>query len=481
MTQVHRYQSLELYLQQGDVSTHRGLDPLTGLPVLIYTFPDRPRAGVGTVESENIPGILASTFDDDVGQLVAAFSPHYGLVATGEAVVDDRFALHTLRAVRDAARAGVIHGDLRSSRFLYADGHVLVEGYGVPWTPADPAVTAPEARAGHPGLPADVYAVCASLLGLGGGNLSNDVRSALERGVVSDPAARPTATELYGVVRRLSGGAITPPPRNFEELTLPTEPAARRGSFDELELLGEGDAGRDTRSLSATRSDFVLDLEPAVFEPPPQAAGPARETREGASAPQPEEPDPITLHSDPGIPPSRRDPRDSSPGFVKDLPPGARYRAGSLEEAPPAAPILIERELDDRPARRSWRRLLMLLLVLLLAGALAYFALLRQPRTSSAPVGGNDVSYIVDVAVAPATLPPVTLMVVLAPPNSATPAGTILGSAPRKVVLDRQGHWVLQGRFQGVTSDPVAVDLPGQRSVTVTFPEGTGDTTGGAR
>jgi len=279
MTAQSRYQSQELYLQQGDVSCYRGLDPLTGLAVLIYTFPGRPTAAVAALESENIPGILVSSFDDNAGQVVAAYSPHYGLVAPGESVVDDRFVLAAVRAVRDAAQAGVVHGDLRAGRLLYAQGHVLIEGYGVPWNPVDRAVTAPEVTAGAPpSLPADIYALAATLLLLGGSNLSHEVGALLRTALATDPHERPTATTLYGQIRRACGGTVAPPPRSFDELTLPTggaaaeaaeAPATAERTGPGAEASAEGPA-RPT-SLSATRSDFQLDLdfELDVATPPP--------------------------------------------------------------------------------------------------------------------------------------------------------------------------------------------------------------------
>ncbi len=474
MTTHSRYQSQELYLQQGDISCYRGVDPLTGLAVLIYTFPDRPTVAVGGLESENVPGILVSSFDDTTGQVVTAYSPHYGLVAHGESVVDDHFTLEAVRAVRDAARAGVVHGDLRAGRLLYSQGHVLVEGYGVPWQPADPDVTAPEVAAGAPPtLAADVYAVAATLLLLGGDNLSNEVGAALRSALAANPRERPAAATLFADVRRACGGTLTPPPRSFEELTLPT---------------GSGAPGT---SLSATRSDFQLDLdfELDVATPSPEGKGLSANARRDATQAGPtpppaprtsppghevaDEPEPITLNSDPGLAPrpdGSRSPRDSDPGFVKDLPPGATYRAGKIDDTQPPAPIRWDLPPSrDRP-RRSWRGPLLVILALAAAAGLAALAFLNQGPLAPAAPAGSSVDYIVSVQVRPANLPPVDLYVVKSPKGSSTPAGTILCRAPCKVVLDRQGDWQFRGEFQNRVSKVADVKLPGAQSVTIDFP-----------
>lgn len=482
-----RYQSQDLYLQQGDISCHRGVDPLTGLAVLIYTFPGRPRTSVGALESENIPGILASSFDDAAGQLVAAYSPHYGLLAAGESAIDDHFALEALRGVRDAARSGVVHGDLRAGRLLYAKGHVLIEGYGVPWVAVDPDVTAPEVAAGaRPGLASDVYAIAATLLILGGDNFSHEVADALRSALAREPGDRPSATALYTRVRRASGGAVTPPARTFEDLTLPT------GGVEATPVAAaagpEPEPVDERRSLSSTRSDIPLDLEFELdVETPPPDEEVLLAPPRTPSAPKPsafdesDEPEPITLQSDPGLHPrgaSGPSTRDSSPGFVKDLPPGATYRAGNLEDAQPPAPIRLDLPSSDRPRRRSWRGPLLVVLALVTAGALVALAFLNQGPLAPAPAASSSVDYIVSVQVAPANLPPVDLYVVKSPSGSAWPAGTNLCRAPCKVVLDRAGDWQFRAVFQDRQSQIANVKLPGQLSVTVTFPPGTGTSSG---
>ncbi len=475
-----RYQSQELYLQQADVSCYRGVDPLTGLAVLIYTFPEPPTVAAGALESENIPGILVSSFDDAMGQVVVAYSPHYRPVSAGTPV-DDRLVLSVLRGIRDAAGAGVVHGDLRAGRLLHSQGHVLLEGYGVPWRPAEPAVTAPEVAAGGPpSLASDIYAAAATLLALGGDRLSAAVQRALSTALAEDPADRPSAGALFTLVRRSGGGAVTSPSRSFDELTLPT--AGQPSAPADANPATSPDSG--ARSLSATRSDFQLDLDFELNVDAPaydhrgedggsdggRQAPSARRVTTAASDDGYDDPDPITVHSDPGLtPPGERPAGTKQPTFVKAPPPGATYRAGTVDERAPA-PIPFDMPPPKRAARRSWRGPLVLLLVLVVGGGLAALAFLRQGGVAPAPSGAGGVNYIVSVQVQPGNLPPVDLYVAKSPSGSATPAGTIICRAPCKVVLDRPGQWQFIGQFQGRRSRPASVTLPGQRYVVVTFP-----------
>ncbi len=475
-----RYQSQALYLHQSDISCYRGVDPLTGLAVLIYTFPGRPTVDVGGLESENIPGILASSHDDAVGQVVSAYSPHYRPLAAGDAVIDDRLVLEVLRGVRDAARAGVVHGDLRAGRLLHAQSHVLIEGYGVPWSPVEADATAPEVAAGAaPGLPADVYAIAATLLVLAGDRMSNAVNRTLRTALAHDPADRPTASALFALVRRASAGAVTNPARSFDELTLPTAATdgARPPGGEGAVPGGDDGAERTERtSLSATRSDFQLDLDFELEVAAPAAgtgAAGARADPPANARPkerQQDEPEPITLNSDPGVKPAGAGAtRPKNPTFVKAPPPGATYRAGTIDETVAPAPIRLDLPPAHEPPRRSWRGPLVLLLVLVVGGGLAALAFLRQGGLAPAPTTSSGVDYIVTVQVSPSNLPPVDLYVVKSPPGSSTPAGTIICRAPCKVVLDRQGDWQFVGQFQNQRSKPADVTLPGQRNVTVTF------------
>ncbi|MDQ3396445.1 MAG: hypothetical protein M3511_01520, partial [Deinococcota bacterium] len=158
MTQRGRFQIKSLVAQQGEVRCHSGLDPLTGLPVLIYTFPGRLAPSLGDLESENIAGILASSFDGKEGQLVVAQAREQRPLREPVAARDVLALLvDTSRALKDAAQAGILHGDLKPERFVKDGSRYLLEGYGVRWQPQASPFAAPDAQreASYAG---DVYA-----------------------------------------------------------------------------------------------------------------------------------------------------------------------------------------------------------------------------------------------------------------------------------------------------------------------------------
>ena len=72
-----RYQRQNLYGEGAGVKTHEGLDPLTGLPVLIYEFAGKPDPALSDLESENIPGVLDTLEEGGQGQVVVAYSRGY--------------------------------------------------------------------------------------------------------------------------------------------------------------------------------------------------------------------------------------------------------------------------------------------------------------------------------------------------------------------------------------------------------------------
>lgn len=454
MTPPGRYQTQRLHAEQGSVTTALGVDPLTGLPVLIYSFPGRPTATVGALESENIPGVLAATYDGSNGQLVTAYSPEYGLVAPGEVTVTSEFVLEGARALRDAARAGVIHGDLRPGRLLHADGHVLIEGYGVPWEARDRTFTPPE-YTGESSYPGDVYAFAKSVLHLGREVLPPEVLAVLHGALLPNPVERPSAESLYRDLKRALDLRDTPAPDGtaFGELTLPLRsapPLARPGAR----------AGARERP-------------PARERRPERAAGD----------------DPITLDTDPDAPlpfghpfrsPGGTDDRFAG-SFVKDLPPGGTYRTGSDHDEVRPGDFVLEPEGNPATARPKWHRFALLGLVLLAAATLAL--LLNRQRaalsaTDGAPAGPQASFYIVNVTVRPSGLPPVTLYVLESPSASRWQPGVALDTVPGPVVLDQPGRWLLQGQFQDRRSAPVAVEVPADRDLTVVIPPAAGDPLG---
>ena len=112
-----RYQRQSLYSNERGVMTYEGVDPLTGLPVLIYEFEGVIPRGLENLESENIPGLLDTASEDGKAQAVIAYSRKYQPLAQPLAVTSQTLLLDSARALRDAASAGILHGDIKPERF----------------------------------------------------------------------------------------------------------------------------------------------------------------------------------------------------------------------------------------------------------------------------------------------------------------------------------------------------------------------------
>lgn len=487
MSAAARYHRSEELRRDGDVITSRGIDQITGLAVLIYDFLGPPRARPGRPEVDGILTVLAASFEEGRGALVTAYPSGATLLAPGEAVVDDQFVLQVLATLRDCEQAKLVHGDLNSGRFLWSNGRVLLEGYGVPWGGIAPLRTEEQLRAG---LASDLRSAVLALLELGRNAVSSEVLAAL-RGASSDRPNVTGAAQLHGVIRRLAGGAVTVPSAGFSDLVLPTnedpEPhgnaetqsapglesvdlesvdfshlpqAARSGiDFDEQDVAGSlGGAP----SVSLTRTD--MRVEPEVFDseppPPPRTPGPIPTA----------DPDPITLTSDPGlaVPPDRVKGNAES-GFVKAPPPGATYRTGNLDESLRAAPIRLDVRAVTPRRRRAYRGPLLLSLLLIVTVVASYLAVLSQRASRSELVGGA-VGHVVDVRIQPENLPPVSLVVSRSPTGSAYAAGTIIASVPRRVRFDANGQWTVHATFQGRRSEPLTFTVPDESVIVLNFP-----------
>ena len=136
-----RYQRKSRFDERSGVVTFEGLDPVTGLPVLIYEFEGEVNPNLESLESENIPGILALGSEDGLSQAVVAYSKGYLPLGQPLRVTLETLLLDSARALRDAAAADVIHGDINAERFWGSSEHVLIEGFGIPWrTPNKPSL-----------------------------------------------------------------------------------------------------------------------------------------------------------------------------------------------------------------------------------------------------------------------------------------------------------------------------------------------------
>ncbi|HET8985870.1 MAG TPA: hypothetical protein VFN03_08940, partial [Trueperaceae bacterium] len=494
--------------------------------VLIYAFAGRPTVGTGSLSSERILNVLSATVkrsvDGERGTVVVALPSGASLVAPGEAVVDDQFVLQALEAVLDAQRHEIVHGDITPSRILYAKGRVYLEGYGVPWRASGPRPVAGSAGSAAQGgagegpvgaapsiaqaLHVDLQAVVRALLELAGDGLSAEVAVSLRSALAAGSYPPMTAQRLFSIVKRLSGGAVSLPTAGFTDLTLPVTPGhdplqsspgtvpARAGPDDGTAAAspaaktstpgarpsaGTGAAGTSTPRPTQLGSTSQPRTQGHAGGP---AAGPGAPQRPrpttGAGA-YPTDPDPITLNSDPGIAPLHEapssqggefTPRDTSPGFVKDLPPGATYRPGNLEDSLRPAPFRFERS-EERAARvRSWRGPALLLLLFLTAALAAYLAFMANQTNEPSPAGLGLVQHTIDVSVSPTNLPPVSLVVDQSPPGSTYRPGTVMGSVPRKVPFDVPGTWVVHAVFRDRVTDSVTVVVPDDRAITLVFP-----------
>ena len=481
---------------------------MTGLPVYIYDFPGAPRLKVGQLDSEGIPAVLAAGYDGAKGVLVTACPPSATKLVDTGVTIDDDLVLQTLKALRDAARVGLVHGDMSADRLVIAHGRVYVEGYGAPWN--HDALTQPTKESIRAALTRDLVATTKALMGFGAGGMSQEVAAAL-KGALGSASRAGDAGQLYTVVRRLAGGAVTVPPAGFGNLVIPTEANAKsRATSTALDDIGLGDLDLDKLDLKPRQAPEATAPDPgeepsapawsepaAATQPPPFSESPAEpqvpdwgetptpielfdETpplRSGADAAPlttpafPDEPDPITLHSDPG-PTLTVDPalRDSGAGFVKDLPPGATYRAGNPEEPVRVPPLDLNVSAVPKPRKRNWRLPLLLLALVIVAGLSGYLALVSGRDGPSVQQGAPGMSHFVDVRVDPPNLPPVSLVGEQRPSASAFRSGTIIASVPRRVRFDAAGVWVVHASFQGRVSESVTLRVPEDTSITIVFP-----------
>jgi hypothetical protein len=208
-----RYQRQTLYSDSSGVKTFNGLDPLTGLPVLIYEFAGKPDPALADLESEHIPGVLDTVQENGVGQVVVAYSKGYAPAAKPLTLPALKFVVASAQALSDAARAGVVHGDLRPERFLVGNGHVLVEGFGIPWQSAPHAYSPPEGVASYAG---DVYAFGKVMQELCP-DLPVPIKTLLERCLARKPEDRPSAAQLLTALI-----ALQKPPYGQVTSTQPT-------------------------------------------------------------------------------------------------------------------------------------------------------------------------------------------------------------------------------------------------------------------
>jgi hypothetical protein len=169
---------------------------------------------------------------------------------------------------------------------------------------------------------------------------------------------------------------------------------------------------------------------------------------------------------------------DPKQTFIKDLPPGGTYKAGKTTEissAPfketPMAPTFDEVFLKGSRSSKNTRRIVMVVGLLLSALVLAGLVFFGTDGIRPAPAETSTAaSYIVSVNVTPLGVPPLDLLVLSSPEGSKFRAGAVVSKVPGQIVLDRVGAWQFQARFQDILSEPVTLQLPDQRTLTITMP-----------
>ena len=211
-----RYQPSELLGEQGGVQTFAGRDAVNGLPVRLYSFMGEPTSREGELQSDFIPPVLSATFTGAAGEVVSAFSGEFrrpkGAVEPKQV---EALLRETAAALDDAARAGVVHGDLSPERVFFdreagQSGRFVLEGYGVPWPVRPSEFSAPERISGAT-FAGDIFSWARTVKHLSG-PLPGDLRDLLDRCLSADPKTRPHAREVRSALERYPFGNAAPRP-----------------------------------------------------------------------------------------------------------------------------------------------------------------------------------------------------------------------------------------------------------------------------
>ena len=236
------------------MQTFAGRDAINGLPVRLYSFMGEPKAREGELISDFIPPILSSSFSGAAGEVVSAFSGGFRrLKGAVEPRQVEALLRETAAALDDAARAGVVHGDLSPERVFFdreagAAGRFILEGYGVPWPVRPSEFSAPE-RIGGASFAGDIFSWARTVKHLSG-PLPGDLRDLLDRCLSADPAERPHAREVRAALERYPFSSAAPKPnRQTERDTSAFEHYADSGGYtDDEDDADDGLAAADDLS-----------------------------------------------------------------------------------------------------------------------------------------------------------------------------------------------------------------------------------------
>jgi hypothetical protein len=439
------------FAERGDVVVDRAVDPITGLPVLVYRFAGTPVSAARSIDSDDVWRVLEHGVDDRGGYLVTDVIEGAASIEARPAALDDHGAERAFAAAAAAASRGVVHGDLGAHRLYRRGADVWIEGYGVPWTDGTPQD--------------DARSLARSLLALRGHVLTGPAVAALQRASEDgDAAAAAKSLRAAGRARKTDPAAREPAPPP-DARSLPDAPAQPHPPASPGTPLGEGATPRPQRNAASAEFDRVR----VGAVPDGEAATPGSGAAPGSPYVAPDFPGPAPMRAAPDAvapSPAGRAAADPGPRFSKAPPPDVTYRSGAFappERDGPARVAAVVASVRDR--RRVW----LLGLLVVAAMALALVTVMGREASPAREAIGSGGSYVVDVRVEPASLPPVSLVIVASPPGSQHAPNTVIRTVPDKVVLDREGTWQLQGRFDGRRSQIVTIAVPRDQLVVLPF------------
>ena len=506
----------------GAIQTFAGVDLITGMPVMIYTMPERP-AQIPQVYNDSIPTILELGFEHELGYVVAASAPGFTpLKATLSSPRLEWLARVSATALADAHEAGLHHGNLEPAHFLASLDQLMLEGWGLPWGDPDPDYRAPE---GGTSAAADVFAWARSLQALGRGNprlmLNSEMGRWIAHGLNPKPQDRPTAQEMVMALEKLLN----------REATDPTEPAVSGDVAISIPALSSEDKLREFEKQLTLELPPVVDtpitLEPSTAlglpeepignvlmstelpstepEPPtPESVKPA--TLEEATEPlPPRAAAPSEPREDAGWPIFAADPAQlHEPEHLAADEPDVQWRPVRESEfdaeAPEpgllarrdSSPIRIGFEQDDeswrqvvRPqdAARSaqQRRLLPVLLALIaVACALGLLWLLRPQEIETGRAAGVTpltvpgdpvIGTVVNFRFSRDTGVSGRLSIVTAPAAAKLTPGSVLASVPGPVLFSVAGTYRLSVAVDGFKPAEISVTVPGLTEFVLELPQ----------
>jgi hypothetical protein len=499
----------------GAIQTFAGVDLITGMPVLIYTLPERP-ADIPAVFSDSIPAILETGFEHGMGYVIAASAPGFApLKPTLSQPRMEWLARLSAQALVDAHAVGLFHGNLEPAHFLANNDALMLEGWGLPWGEANPDYRAPE---GGTSAAADVFAWARSLQMLGRGNarlmLTGEMGRWIAHGLNPKPGDRPTAQEMVLALEKLSKRAANPvsssptssasssiaptlePTGTPVEPPLPTE---TRLQDLEAKLSAELPPLEPAAPVTLEPSkvlDPLLEVpeEPATENLEPEAPS-ARPGLEEATEPLPER-----MESDAHVPVFNSDPAQlHEPEHLAADEPDVKLRPPRESEFDPEAPepgLLVRREAnpirigfeeDDEswrqvvrptdgsaPRRAGLERFLLpgiitVVLALLVAG-LAWWFLRPRAATDAGvtplTVPGDPVAgTVVNFTLRPGSNLSGRLSVVAAPEGSTLTPGSVLASVPGPVLFTTTGAYKLRVTVDGYKPAEFTLNVPGQTEI----------------